>query len=317
MSRTYPKRKQINRKAILLAHFGTSFVSALKSLENIRHKVQDEFPDAEVRISFTSNMIRNIWSARRRKPEKWLEQGVPEDVLYVQSFLGAIGSLQSDNYRTIVIQPTHVYHGEQYEDLKSYVTALQSIRTIKKVWSPFDTLVLSRPALGTYGIEHDYLDDLEEVIGIVQHDVQRAGEMGAAMLFVAHGNEFFSSGVFHEMLHRLRERNPGTAVHIGMVEGYPGVDEILDDLQAAGVGKVFMKPFMITAGDHAHHDIDNDEPDSWRGQLENAGIEVVTEMEGLGSNDEFARLFARRIAQTAAYHDIELANRKPGGVLHS
>ena len=147
MSRTYPKRKQINRKAILLAHFGTSFVSALESLENIRHKVQEEFPDAEVRISFTSNMIRNIWSARRRKPEKWLEQGVPEDVLYVQSFLGAIGSLQSDNYRTIVIQPTHVYHGEQYEDLKSYVTALQSIRTIKKVWSPFDTLVLSRPAL--------------------------------------------------------------------------------------------------------------------------------------------------------------------------
>ncbi|HED30863.1 MAG TPA: sirohydrochlorin cobaltochelatase [Prosthecochloris aestuarii] len=316
MGRTYPKRKQINRKAILLAHFGTSFVSALPSLQNIRQRVQDEFPGVEVRSCFTSNMIRNIWSARRRKPEKWLEQGVPEDVLYVQSFLGAIGGLQSDNYRTIVVQPTHVYHGEQYEDLKSHVTALQSIRTIKQVWAPFDKLVLSRPALGTYGIEHDYLDDLEEVVRVVEADVQKAGATGAGMLYVAHGNEFFSSGVFHEMLNSLRKRNPSTAVHIGMVEGYPGVEEIVAELKTAGVCKVLMKPFMITAGDHAHHDIDNDEPGSWRGELENAGIEVVTEMEGLGSNDDFARLFARRIAQTARYHDIELV--KTGeGVLHS
>ncbi len=312
MGRIYPKRKQINRKAILLAHFGTSFVSALPSLQNIKCRVQEEFPGIEVRICFTSNMIRNIWSARRRKPDKWLEQGVPEEVLHVQSFLGALGGLQSDNYRTIIIQPTHIYHGEQYEDLKSYVTALQSIRTIKPVWAPFDKLLLSRPALGTYGIEYDYLDDLEEVVNVVEEDVRKAAGMGAGMLYIAHGNEFFSSGVFHEMLNTLRKRNPGTAIHMGMVEGYPGADEILDELKEGGVGKVLMKPLMMTAGDHAHHDIDNDEPDSWRGQLEAAGIEVITEMHGLGSNDDFARLFVRRISQTAEHHGIELVKHYEG-----
>jgi len=314
MGRTYKNRKQINRKAILLAHFGTSFLSALPSLQNIERHVREAFPEVEVRSCFTSNMIRNIWSARRRNPEKWLAKGVSGEVLDVQSFLGAIGGLQSENYRTVIVQPTHVYHGEQYEDLKSYVNALCSIRTIKQVWSPFEKLVLSRPALGTYGITYDYLDDLQEVVGVVEHDVYKAEGMGASMLYVAHGNEFFSSGVFNEMLAALRRNNPKTPVHIGMVEGFPGVEDIIEELGKENSRKVFMKPFMITAGDHAHHDIDNEEPDSWRGCLEAAGYEVVTEMEGLGSNHSFARLFVERIRQTALGNDIDLF-RKPTGAV--
>lgn len=75
-----------------------------------------------------------------------------------------------------------------------------------------------------------------------------------------------------------------------------------------------MKPFMITAGDHAHHDIDNEEPDSWRGMLEAAGYEVVTEMTGLGSSDAFAGIFVDRIRQTAERNGIDLF-RKPAGVV--
>ena len=306
MGRTYKKRQQINRKAILLAHFGTSVPSALSSLDNIAKHVRQAFPEVEVRICFTSNMIRNIWSSRRRKAEEWLKRGIPEEVLFVQGFLGAVGNLQDQNYRTIIVQPTHVYHGEQYEDLKSCVNALQSIRTIKPVWAPFENIALSRPALGTYGITHDYLDDLHEVIGVLDDDVRRAEAMGAALLYVAHGNDFFSSGVFHEMRCTLRRNNPETPIHIGMVEGYPGIDDVLEDLRRDRAGRVFLKPLMVTAGDHAHNDIDNREPDSWRGRLEKAGYEVVSEMDGLGSNDAFARLFVERIRQTAEHHGIDL-----------
>ncbi|ANT65048.1 MULTISPECIES: sirohydrochlorin cobaltochelatase [Prosthecochloris] len=314
MGRSYNNRKQIDKQAILLAHFGTSFQSALPSLDNIRLHVSEAFPDVEVRFCFTSNMIRNIWAARRRKAAAWLEKGISEEVLNVQSFLGAVGVLQSENFRTIIVQPTHVYHGEQYEDLKSYVTALQSIRTIKEVWSPFSTLALSRPALGTYGIRHDYLDDLHEVVGVLEEDVRKARELGASMLYIAHGNDFFSSGVFNEMLHVLRMKHPDTPVHIGMVEGFPGIDATIRELRKDTRSRVFVKPFMITAGDHAHHDIDNEEPDSWRGMLEAAGYEVVTEMNGLGSHDAFAEIFVERIRQTADAHGIDL-HRKPVGVV--
>lgn len=306
MGRTYHKRAQLNRKAILLAHFGTTFPSALPSLHNIRKKVQEAFPGVETRICFTSNMVRNIWRERKREPGVWTEQGVPEEVLFIQGFLGTVGNLQDQDFRTIIVQPTHVYHGEQYEDLKSYVRALQSICTIKRVWAPFEQIALSRPALGTYGVAHDYADDIEAVIRAICGDVRLAEDRQSALLYVAHGNDFFSSGVFHEMLGTLRAAYPATPVYIGLVEGYPGADDIVATLRNDGVRNVLVKPFMITAGDHAHHDIDNDDSESWRGRLEAAGCSVSSVMEGLGSNDAFAGLFAQRILETAEEHGIDL-----------
>ncbi|MBN1928856.1 MAG: sirohydrochlorin cobaltochelatase [Chlorobiaceae bacterium] len=306
MTKHRKKRKQINKKAILLAHFGTTYPSALPSLENIRRQVQAKIPGIEVRHCFTSNMIRNFWSARRRNPQKWLDQGVSEEFLYVQGFLGAIGNLQDGNYRTIIVQPTHMYHGEQFEDLKSYVSALQSIRTIKRVWSPFEKVVLSRPALGTCGVEHDYAEDIEEVATLFDDDVERARELDAALVYVAHGNDFFSSGAFHETGDVMRRRYPGAEIHIGMVEGRPGVEEIVGKVTANGRKAVLLRPFMITAGDHAHKDIDDDDPGSWKGAFEAAGCHVETRMEGLGSDDRFAAIFARRILETAEDHGIDL-----------
>jgi len=306
MTKHRKKRKQINKKAILLAHFGTTYPSALPSLENIRRQVRAQFPGIEVRHCFTSNMIRNIWSARRRNPQKWLDQGVSEEFLYVQGFLGAIGNLQDTNHRTIIVQPTHMYHGEQFEDLKSYVSALQSISTIKKVWSPFDKVVLSRPALGTWGLEHDYSEDIEEVTALFGDDVERARELDAALVYVAHGNDFFSSGAFNETGDVMRSRYPGAEIHIGMVEGRPDAEEIVGKVTANGRKTVLLRPFMITAGDHAHNDIAADEPDSWKGAFEAAGCRVETRMDGLGSDDRFASIFARRILETAEDHGIEL-----------
>ena len=49
-----------NKKAIVLAGFGTSYPSALVAITNIQGKVQKAFPGVEVRLAFTSNIIRNI-----------------------------------------------------------------------------------------------------------------------------------------------------------------------------------------------------------------------------------------------------------------
>lgn len=299
-------RRQINKKAILLAHFGTSYPVALASLENIKEQVQRQFPGIETRICFTSNKIRTIWAARRKKPEKWLEQGVPEEIMYAQSFLGAIGNLQDQNYRTIIVQPTHIYHGEQYEDLQSYVRALQSIRTIKKAWAPFHTIVLSRPALGTYGIEHDYTEDIDEIAHALGADFSTAKKYGAALVYVGHGNDFFSSGAFFEARKAMSDLHPGLKIYMGMVEGFPGIGEVVRELRKDEVKKVLLKPFMITAGDHAHNDMNSDDPGSWKSMIESADIQVDVAMEGLGSSDDFANIFAKRIQETADDYGIDL-----------
>ncbi len=314
MSQKNKIRRQINKKAILLAHFGTSYPVALASLENIKKRVQERFPGIETRICFTSNRIRNIWATRRRKPDKWLEQGVSEEIMSAPGFLGAVGNLQNENYRTIIVQPTHMYHGEQYEDLQSYVRALQSIRTIKKAWAPFETIMLSRPALGTYGIEHDHTDDITEVVGALGVDFSRAENKGSAVVYVGHGNDFFSSGAFLEAQKTMRDSYPGVKVYIGMVEGYPGIEEIVRELGKDDVKQVLLKPFMITAGDHAHNDINNDGPESWKSRIGSIGIHVDVSMEGLGSNDTFADVFVKRIQETADENGVDLQTAEKAAV---
>ncbi|TCD47470.1 sirohydrochlorin cobaltochelatase [Chlorobium sp. N1] len=308
MEKHHKKRRQINKKAILIAHFGTTYPSALPSLDNIKQRIMAEIPGVETRICFTSNMVRNTWRVRRRKPEKWIAEGVTEEFLNIQGLLGAIGNLQDANYRTIIVQPTHMYHGEQFEDLKSYIRAMQSIRTVKRAWQPFEKVVLSRPALGTWGIEHDYSDDIEEVVALFGEDIERSKQKDAAMVYVAHGNDFFSSSAFSETCRAMREAWPDASIHIGVVEGRPGIEDILGDLASSGRRNVILRPFMITAGDHAHNDIADDGPDSWKGAFEAAGYRVETRMEGLGADDRFASIFAKRILETATDNGIDLVS---------
>lgn len=299
-------KQQPNKKAIVLAHFGTTFPPALASLTNTKLKIAERIPGIKIKISFTSNIIREIWRERRRKHREWIGRGVSEEVLYAGSVLGSIGALQDDGYRTIIVQPTHIAHGEQYEDLSSYVYGLRAIKTVKEKWMPFEKIVLSRPALGTYGVDHDYRSDIDEVVTALESDIEIARREKALLAYVGHGNEYFSTGIYQEAQSRFCKLYPDVKTFIGLVEGYPGLDDLLPDIIATGVNRVVLKPFMMTAGEHAHNDILGESGDSWKSRLTRQGLHVIGVMEGLGSNDRFADLYAKRIVETACDYDIVL-----------
>ncbi len=67
-----------------------------------------------------------------------------------------------------------------------------------------------------------------------------------------------------------------------------------------------MRPFMITAGDHATNDMAGPDDDSWKSVLTAAGFEVQPVLIGLGSNDAFAALFVEHIADAARERGIFL-----------
>ncbi len=299
-------RKQPDKKAILLAHFGTTFPSALVSLTNTKERIEKQIPGITIRISFTSNIIRGIWRKRRNNRQEWLDKGVPEEILDASSILGSIGWLQDNGYRTIIVQPSHIAHGEQYEDLSSYISGLQSIRTIKKVWMPFEKIVVSRPALGTHGIKHDYHNDMEEVVSVLEPDVEIARKEDAMLVYVGHGNEYFSTGIYIEAQNMFRKQYPDVKTFIGQVEGFPDLDDFLNEILATGIKRVVLKPFMLTAGDHAHNDIAGEDSDSWSSRLTKQGLTVINIMEGLGSNNRFADLYGNRILETATDNNISL-----------
>ena len=84
---------------------------------------------------------------------------------------------------------------------------------------------------------------------------------------------------------------------MGTVEGYPEVDSVLRRLQRAGYTKALLVPLMLVAGDHAINDMAGEEPDSWKNQLEGAGIAVRCALEGLGEVPAIRELYLSHLRE--------------------
>jgi len=291
--------------AIVLASFGTTVPEAVGSIINIKKRVEHAFPETPVKITFTSNIIRAVWQKRQADAQKWLDQGIPEEVLYVKNIIATIGDLMESGYKDIIVQPTHMYYMEQSYDLEQYINALSGIRTMKAKWQPFGKLVMGRPALGRPGVDHDYHHDLKNVVTILEGDVNVARKEGAMLVYMGHGNEHWSTGIYAELAHQMQQTYPDVVTCVGVVEGFPGIDQVSVCLNASGKGKVVLKPLMIVAGDHAINDMAGDEADSWKSILTLAGFEVMPVLEGLGANDAFADIFVSHIKDAA--HDAGIS----------
>ena len=295
------------KPAIILASFGTTGPEAVASITNIQDKVKAAFPGIPVKITFTSNIIRKIWKERQAEAQKWLDQGIPKEIIYAKNIIATFGDLREEGYNQIVVQPTHIFYMEQAHDLASYVNAMRSIRTIKQHWMPFQKIAMGRPALGTVGIRYNYHEDLKKGLATLEADVKKAKKHDARLVYMAHGNDYWSTGIWAEAAKMMREMYPDVITYIGGVEGYPGIDDVRRFLSHADGGKNLLKPFMIVAGDHAVNDMASDEKDSWKTLLTQDGFEVMTELEGLGSNDAFAAIFVDHIKDAAHDAGIELA----------
>jgi len=298
---------EIERKtAIILASFGTTVPEAVSAITNIHTKIKDAYPGVPVKITFTSNIIRSVWQERRAEAQKWLDQGIPEEILYVKNIITTFGELREEGYTDIIVQPTHMFFMEQSHDLASYVNAMRSIRTIKPRWMPFQKIALGRPALGTVGSEYDYHEDLARAMETLAADAALAKEKNAMLVYMGHGNEHWSTGIYGEAAKKMRELHPDLVTYIGVVEGYPGIDDVARYLSHYDGGKVILKPFMIVAGDHAVNDMAGDDEESWQSVLTQKGFEVESVLEGLGLNDAFAQIFVDHIKDAAEHAGIAL-----------
>ena len=292
-----------HKEAIVLAMFGTTVEPALQSLLNIRARIEVKYPHVPVRMAFTSNIIRKKWQHRALDAEYIsTHPEIPLDILHVKTPLATIADLQNEGYDTIVIQPTHVSMGEEFLDLHTYVNGLMSMGTLKKVkYKPFHKVVLGRPALGTYGTKHPYAKDIMRVAEAVAPDVQIAAREGAGIVYMGHGNKFFpgNGGAYLELAAVMRKMYPDIVTTIGNIEGFPGIDDVMETLRLYGIKKVILKPFMIVAGDHSMNDMAGDEADSWKSVLQKNGFEVVVVAKGLGENEQFADIFVANIEDSA------------------
>lgn len=302
---TVAKSKE-SKTAIIIASFGTTVPEALPAITNILNQVRIAYPQTEVRLCFTSNIIRDIWHKRQSEPEKWLKLGVPKEVLFVKNIISVLGELHEDGYRNVIVQPTHMFFMEQSHDLASYVHAINSINTLKEKWKPFDHVVMGRPVLGMPGDRFDYHLDVARAVETLAADVTMAEQEKGALVYMGHGNEHWSTGIYAETAHAMKKKFPQVDSVIGVVEGQPTIDEVVAQLKQLGTKKVVLKPFMIVAGDHAINDMAGGAEDSWQSILETNGFEVEPVLAGLGSNEDFVQIFVEHIADAAKINNLQL-----------
>ncbi|MDR3088737.1 MAG: sirohydrochlorin cobaltochelatase [Desulfobulbaceae bacterium] len=294
------------KTAIVLAHFGTTVPSGLKSIDAISEATRKAYPNVEVRVTFTSNIVRSIWRQRLTEEAKWLGQGVPQEILHVKNIIQTLGDLSEEGYRDIIVQPSHIFYMEESRDLEEYVKALGSIDTMKEKWRPFNRIALGRPALGALGNRYDYHEDVDSAASALAADVAAAKKMGGVLLYMGHGNEHWPSGIYVEAQKAMREKYPNTKTYIGTVEGTPNLPDVIAEMKRDGVKKIYLKPFMVTAGDHATNDMAGDDKDSWLSILKTQGFTVQPVLKGLGENPDFVRLFVEHIKDAAKDAGIAL-----------
>jgi sirohydrochlorin cobaltochelatase len=296
------EKKMTENSAIVITSFGTTYESTLHLILNMVEEVRAKYPETPVKLAFTSNIIRKTWNERAEDEAYRSEHpDVPEELYSVKNVLGAMADLQNEGYRNIVVQPTLINNGEEYLDMTAYVNALASIKTVKERFRPFNTVAIGKPLTGTFS----HMEQVEALAKALAADVMTAEKAGAVLVYMGHGNEHMSQGMYYE-LEIVMNRMYGEPIVIGLVEGLPDLDTVLDKLAIINNKKIILKPLMFVAGDHAQNDMAGDEDDSWKTVLTKAGYTVTPIVEGLGSNPAVRLLFINHLALAAMEAGIDL-----------
>ncbi|MDR2140912.1 MAG: sirohydrochlorin cobaltochelatase [Deltaproteobacteria bacterium] len=281
------------KPAIVLAAFGTTEVEALGSFDNIISQIQKAFPNYEIHLAFTSNIIRDIWH-KRANDKKFKKDNPKIDPRYYEigNVFTELAKIQERGADVVLVQSLHVTDGEEYGDVKNLVEAIKGIKTFQSSLAPLPWIGIGAPALGVGdGPTAAVTAAAKALAGLVNE----AKAQGAALVLMGHGNEHINQKAFSKLQKSLREIYP--QVYIGTVEASPKIEEVAAELAKATPKpqKVILAPLMIVAGDHARNDMAGDEDDSWASVLKKAGYQVDSRLTGLGLNNDWVNLYVNNL----------------------
>lgn len=238
------------KKAILTVSFGTSHAEAERScIRPVEAALERAFPDWKVCRAYTSRTILN----------KLRAGGVQ-----VESETEALTRLQTEGFDPIIIAPTHIIPGEEYERVRAAAMGRR----------------LSAPLLAEEG-------DLE---WMAKELTSISAEEGRPLLLMGHGTEHASDAVYAH----LREKLP-SGVFLACVEGAHSLKQVLPDLDRMCNRQITLMPLMLVAGEHALNDMAGDGEDSWKSILAARGFDVRVRMQGLGALECVQQRFVEKV----------------------
>ena len=280
---------EIGENEILVVSFGTSFNdSRAADIKGIEDALQEAYPDWSVRRAFTAQIIINHVQARDGECIDNVEQALDRAV--------------DNGVKNLVIQPTHLMHGAEYDELMDAVEEYED---------KFESVKVAEPLLGEVGDDAAVVNDDKKAVAeiLTAEAVEKAGydsldaakEDGVAFVFMGHGTSHTAKVSYSQMQTQMNDLGYEN-VFIGTVEGEPeetACENVIDAVSEAGYTKVILRPLMVVAGDHANNDMAGEDEDSWLSQFEASEKfeSVDTQIFGLGEIEGIQKLY---IDHTAA-----------------
>lgn len=257
-------------KVLLAVSFGTSYNDNRDlSIGAVEKALQAAYPDYEVRRAFTSQIIIDILADR--------------DKIEIDNVTEAMDRLVADGIKEVVIQPTHVMSGYEYDDVVAEVSAYKD---------KFDSFKISKTLLTT---DADYA----EVVSVITEETKAYDVEGTAIVFMGHGTEHEANATYEKLQQSVTKAGYDN-YFIGTVEAEPALEDVLALVKASGATKVVLQPFMIVAGDHANNDMAGDEDDSWKSAFEAEGYEAEIVLKGLGQFKGIQDLIVKHAGEAIA-----------------
>ena len=256
----------IGENEILVCSFGTSFNnSRAQDIGGIEKAEQAAYPDWSVRRAFTAQIIINHVEAR--------------DGEYIDNMDQALQRAVDNGVKNLIIQPTHLMHGAEYDELSEAVEGYKD---------KFESVKIAEPLLGEVGDDATVInEDKQKVVLVVRCFPHEAVD------------------ATYDQMQTQMENLGYKNVFIGTVEGKPADTEcqaVIQKVKDAGYKKVVLRPLMVVAGDHANNDMAGDDSDSWKSQFTDSGNfeSVDCQIAGMGEIPDIQQIY---VAHTKAAMD--------------
>ena len=183
----------IGTKEILVVSFGTSFNDSRSTdIKGIEDAVAKAFPDWSVRRAFTAQIIINHVQAR--------------DGEKIDNVAQALDRAVANGVETLVVQPTHLMHGAEYDELTEALEAYKD---------KIATIVVAEPLLGTVGsnaseINEDKQNVANAIVEAARKDggftsLEAADEASTAFVLMGHGTSHTAKISYSQMQAQMDE----------------------------------------------------------------------------------------------------------------
>lgn len=279
---------EIGENEILVVSFGTSFNdSRVADIKGIEDAIEKANPDWSVRRAFTAQIIINHIQARDGEKIDNVDQALTRAV--------------ANGVKNLVIQPTHLMHGAEYDEL---------IEAVESYKDKFESVKIAQPLLGEVGKDATQVNDDKKAVAKILTDaavadsgydsLDAAKNDKVAYVFMGHGTAHVAKVSYSQMQTQMSELGYDN-VFIGTVEGKPedtACDAVIEAAAKAGYKKIILRPLMVVAGDHANNDMAGDDEDSWKSKFSASGKfdSVQTQIKGLGSIEAIEQLYVSHTA---------------------